>query len=167
MFGDPAQLKPVRGSYIFAAPNCKEYALAYGDGTESLWRSFEVINLDKNHRQGKDKDYADILNRVRMGNQTKGDLDILRNRVREKGHADLRNAMFISAKVIPVTKYNEIALKRLNGKQFTSKATHIQAMTKSYKPKIDKATGRIGDTQYVAYLNLKIGARVMLIFSIQ
>ena len=45
LFGDPAQLKPVRGSYIFDAPNCKDYKLAYGDGTESLWRSFEVINL--------------------------------------------------------------------------------------------------------------------------
>ena len=70
LFGDPAQLKPVRGSYIFAAPNCKDYALAYGDGSESLWRSFEVINLVENHRQGKDKDYANLLNRVRMGNQT-------------------------------------------------------------------------------------------------
>ena len=34
LFGDPAQLKPVRGSYIFAAPNCKDYTLAYGDGSE-------------------------------------------------------------------------------------------------------------------------------------
>ena len=39
-------------------------------------------------------------------------------------------------------------------------------MTKSYKPKIDKASGRIGDTQYVDHLNLKIGSRVMLIFNI-
>ena len=39
-------------------------------------------------------------------------------------------------------------------------------MTKSFKPKIDKATGRIGDTQYVDNLNLKMGSRVMLIFNI-
>ena len=29
LFGDPAQLKPIRGSYIFAAPNCKDYKLAF------------------------------------------------------------------------------------------------------------------------------------------
>ena len=46
-----------------------------------------------------------------------------------------------------------------------SKATHFQALTKSFKPKIDK-TGRIGDTQYVDALNFKMGARVMLIFNI-
>ena len=28
LFGDPAQLKPVRGSYIFAAPNCPDYKIA-------------------------------------------------------------------------------------------------------------------------------------------
>ena len=166
LFGDPAQLKPVRGSYIFAGPNCKDYQLAYGDGTDSLWRSFEVINLDKNHRQGKDKDYADLLNRVRLGNQTKGDIEILKKRVRTKCHSDLKDALFISAKVKPVAKYNENALKRLPGKLYVSKATHIQALTKAYKPKIDKTTGRIGDTQYVDALNLKMGGRVMLIFNI-
>ena len=39
-------------------------------------------------------------------------------------------------------------------------------MAKSYKPRIDKITGRIGDTQYVDELYLKIGARVMLIFNL-
>ena len=102
LFGDPAQLKPVRGSYIFAAPNCKDYKLAYGDGTDSLWRSFKVINLEKNHRQGRDKDYADILNRIRLGKKTKEDIDILKTRVRKQGHPDLKDALFISAKVVPV-----------------------------------------------------------------
>ena len=71
LFGDPAQLKPVMGSYIFAAPKCPDYKLAYGDGSGSLWRSFDVFNLEENHRQGKDKDYADLLNRMRLGLQTK------------------------------------------------------------------------------------------------
>ena len=108
LFGDPAQLKPVRGSYIFAAPNCQDYELAYGDGTDCLWKSFKVINLEENHRQGKDKSYADILNRIRMGKQTHEDLEILKSRVRPKGHQDLKGALFISAKVIPVAKFNEI-----------------------------------------------------------
>jgi ATP-dependent exoDNAse (exonuclease V) alpha subunit len=74
--------------------------------------------------------------------------------------------LFISAKVKPVASYNEKAINKLPGKLFVSRATHIQAMTKSYKPRVDKITGRIGDTQYVDELNLKNRARVMLIFNI-
>ena len=166
LFGDPAQLKPVLGRYIFEAPNCPDYKLAYGDGTESLWRSFEVINLEENHRQGKDRIYANMLNRIRLGKQNKEDLQILKSKVRPKGHPDLKDALFISAMVKPVACFNEHALNMLQGKLYVSRATHIQAMTKSYKPKIDKITGRIGDTQYVDELNIKIRARVMLIFNI-
>ena len=166
LFGDPAQLKPVRGSYIFAAPNCPDYKLAYGDGTDSLWKSFSVINLEENHRQGKDKIYADMLNRIRVGKQTQEDIEILRSRVRPKDHPDLKGAVFISAKVAPVAKFNEIALAKTPGKLYISKATHIQAMSKSYKPRIDKKSGRVGDTHYVDELKLKVGARVMLIYNI-
>ena len=166
LFGDPAQLKPVRGSYIFAAPNCKDYTLAYGDGTDSLWRSFSVINLEENHRQGKDKSYADMLNRIRVGKHTQEDMEILKSRVRTKGHADTKGALFISAKVIPVAKFNDISLIKTAGKLYVSQATHIQAMAKTYKPKIDKKSGRIGDTQFVDEFKFKIGARVILIFNI-
>ena len=166
LFGDPAQLKPVRGSYIFSAPNCRDYKVAYGDGTDSLWRSFNVINLEENHRQGKDKSYADMLNRIRVGNQTQKDIEALKSRVRKKGHPDLKGALFISAKVIPVARFNEMALNKIPGKLYVSKARHMQALSKSYKPRIDKKSGRIGDTQYVDELNLKKGARVMLIFNI-
>merc|ERR1711954_308130 len=141
LFGDPAQLKPVCGSYIFAAPNCKDYKIAYGDGTESLWRSFSVINLEENHRQGKDKSYADMLNRIRVGKQTQEDLDNLRGKIRTKGHSDLKGALFISAKVIHVAKFNEISLNKTPDKLYVCQARHIQLMTKSYKPKIDKKSG--------------------------
>ena len=128
LFGDPAQLKPVLGSYIFAAPNCPDYKLAYGDGSDSLWRSFKVINLEENHRQGKDKDYADMLNRIRMGKHNKEDIDILKSRVRPNGHPDLKGALFISAKVKPVATFNEKEINKLPGKLYVSRATHIQAM---------------------------------------
>ena len=166
LFGDPAQLKPVRGSYIFAAPNCKDYKIAYGDGTESLWRSFGVINLEENHRQGNDKIYAEMLNRMRVGKHTQEDLENLKSKIRQKGHPDLKGALFISAKVKPVTRFNEIALNKTQGKLYVSRARHMQALSKSYKPRIEKKSGRIGDTQFVDELNLKIGARVMLITNI-
>ena len=65
LLGDPAQLKPVKGRYAFDKPICEDYHLAYGDGSDSLWRSFQVINLSENHRQGNDKTYAEMLNRIR------------------------------------------------------------------------------------------------------
>ena len=74
--------------------------------------------------------------------------------------------MFISAKKEPAARYNEKSLAKLPGKLYTSKATHIQAMSASYKPKIEHLTGRVGDTQYTDELRLKIGARVMLIFNV-
>ena len=59
-----------------------------------------------------------------------------------------------------------MALDKTPGKLYVCKATHIQAMTKSFKPQINSITGRISDTQYVDELNLKIGARVMLIYNV-
>ena len=34
--------------------------------------------MEENHRQGKDKSYADMLNRIRVGKQTQEDIEILR-----------------------------------------------------------------------------------------
>ena len=76
LLGDPAQLKPVKGRFSFDQPSCSDFHLAYQ--SESLWRSFQVIRLTENHRQGNDKTYAEILNRVRVGEQTNEDVEILR-----------------------------------------------------------------------------------------
>ena len=64
-FGDLLQLRPIQARYIFELPKCKDYHLAYYSG--SHWQSFEAINLVENHRQNKDKQYAEILNRIRVG----------------------------------------------------------------------------------------------------
>ena len=93
------QLKPVRGRYIHEQPSCPEYHEAYGDGSDSLWASFSVINLTKNHRQGSDRKFADILNRVRVGEQTEEDLKTLRTRVRQEGDPELSDCTWITSTV--------------------------------------------------------------------
>ena len=35
--------------------------------SKAYWHSFKVINLFENHHQDKDKDYAEPLRRVRVG----------------------------------------------------------------------------------------------------
>ena len=96
MFGDPAQLKPVRQRFVSDKPSSTEYHLAYGNGSDSLWRSFDGIFLVENHRQGNHKTYAEILNRMRVGKQTKADIAILKTRVRPKNHPDLKDALYIA-----------------------------------------------------------------------
>ena len=48
-----------------------------------------MVNLTENHRQGNDKTYGDLLNRLRIGEVTKEDLASLQTRVRPKHNPDL------------------------------------------------------------------------------
>ena len=61
-FGDILQLKPVGGKFIFDRPSNPSFYITFE--LDSLWHKFSILNLEINHRQGKDKDYADMLNRV-------------------------------------------------------------------------------------------------------
>ena len=67
-FGDILQLCPVCGKFIFECPQNHAYHLTYK--LESRWHRMQVLNLEINHRQGKFKEYAEILNRIREGKQT-------------------------------------------------------------------------------------------------
>ena len=56
-FGDLLQLQPVAGKFIFDIPQGSAYYL-----THSLmprWKMLKVLNLELNHRQGNDKQYAE------------------------------------------------------------------------------------------------------------
>ena len=134
LLGDPAQLRPVKGRFIFDKPVCTDYHLAYGDGTESLWRSFDVIHLTENHRQGNDKTYADLLNRVRVGKQTEEDLKLLKTRVRGKKCKDLEGTLLIACKKVAVNEHNEKSLNNLNSKLHNIEAKHLSNLNKNFKP---------------------------------
>ncbi len=67
-FGDLAQLKPVQGNWFF------EFA-----------EPTELQKLLKNYRQGGDGEFADILNRIRIGTATPADIGYLNN---NKGDSD-------------------------------------------------------------------------------
>ena len=77
VFGDILQIKPTKGNFVFGSPYDKKMKLYYS--IENLWMKFSVINLKTNHRQGSDKMYADILNRIRIGKQTEDDMKVLSN----------------------------------------------------------------------------------------
>ena len=68
---------------------------------------------------------------------------------------DIKDALFISAKLLSVANFNQNAVKKLCGKLYRSKETQLQAMTKFYNPRIYKKTGRIDESQFVNELNAK------------
>ena len=166
-FGDILQLRPCRARYIFEEPICQDYKIAFYSGTHR--RKFQVINLEENHRQNKDKDYADLPNRVRVGRQTTDDIKLLETRVRPLDHPDLKGAMFLSCKNIEVNKLNERGLQEIDSELITVEAINIHPTIQNFKPNIN-SKGNVGternSTPFKQRLNLKIGARVMPTYNI-
>ena len=73
VLGDILQIKPTKGNFVYAPPYDKRLKVYHA--LEQLWKQFVVINLKTNHRQGDDRVYADLLNRVRVGQQTHEDIE--------------------------------------------------------------------------------------------
>ena len=128
---------------------------------------FKVINLNINHRQGNDKQYAEILNRIRVGELTEEDIATLKTRVRHKSHPDLKD---VSLYIVPTrkacAKYNKQYLELIAGNKTTLKAIHYHTTQKNYKPFIEKKEGAIGTTSFLDEIKIKIGCQVMLIHNI-
>ena len=84
--GDILQLKPVKARFIFASPSCPKFKPMYD--MESLWETFSIVVLKRNHRQGSATDWCQILNRARVGELTEEDKEVLESR-RMKHHPNV------------------------------------------------------------------------------
>jgi ATP-dependent DNA helicase PIF1 len=108
LFGDLFQLRPPKARYVFEEAKNREHSLVYR--LRNLWETFKLVNLEENHRQGEDKNYADLLNRVRVGEFTDEDIETLSSRVRGQNDIEIKensNALHIygtNAKVIARNK---------------------------------------------------------------
>ena len=159
------QLRPVCGKYIFERPQSCSFQLTHE--IESRWEKMQVLNLEKNHRQGKFKEYAEMLNRIRVGSQTPEDIEKLNTRIRPKGHPDLQNVdLFIVCKKSDCGRINEKYLDKLSGEDIFIKARHHLETQKNFKPIICQKEGTIGNSSFMDNLRLKIGCKVILIHNI-
>ena len=79
--GDLLQIPPVKGKYIFQPPNNPKNLKAFQN--LGLWKLFEPWILKHNHRQGEGGEWANCLNRLRMGIVTEEDLKCLKSRETE------------------------------------------------------------------------------------
>ena len=162
VFGDLFQLQPPKARYVFEQPTNKEHALAHE--LRDLWKLFTVINLEENHRQGDDKTYGDLLNRVRIGAQTEEDIALLQTRVRPKSDPTIDpNALHIYGTNAKVNARNTAKLEEMSGQLFTIKAQNASRTVKTFNK---NSAGCIVNTPFMAKLELKIGCEVMLVHNI-
>ena len=166
VFGDMMQLRPVMGRFICEAPISQEFQTVHN--IEPRWMMFMSVILETNHRQGKDKVYADLLNRVRVGKQTKEDMMLLRTRVRPANHQDLEKASLnIVCKRKDCARLNNKYLANLGETSvLTIKARHHHPTQKNYKPYIEPKEGAVGPTAFINELTLKFGSKVIIIHNI-
>ena len=168
VFGDLMQLRPVLGRFIFDDPILSDYEETHL--CNPRWKMFGCTILEKNHRQGRDKSYADLLNRIRTGNHTEEDMEVLETRIRKKGHEDLETAdLFLGGKRRQCAKLNEdYIFKQMkdSGKLFKIKSVNFSSTNKHFQPRVDEKDGTVGSTSFQDVLFLRIGAKIMIIHKV-
>ena len=156
------QLKPIRGDYIFEKPKYGNLRDVYE--VFNLWEQFQCIVLEENHRQGEDKEYAELLGRIRFKELEESlsleDLELLKSRCIQP--EDNETTMQIFGKNATVNEVNEKRLKQQQSKLYTIEAKHDPPTRKV----TIKSAGTVEDTAFLQTLRLKVGARVMLIHNI-
>ena len=149
----------MRARYVFDEPI--DFHLAAYYFVNSLWHLFEPFELVHNHRQGDGSKWVDTLNRIRKKEFTDEDIKVLESRIIPAESLD-RNAFHITYTNEMVSRYNKKALDEIDAQSIVFTATKIPS--KNYK--INKKKGTIDSTAFVDKLELKIGARVKLIFNV-
>ena len=110
--GDLYQLKPVLDNWIFA-----DLQDNYGPLATHLWKDFfHIYELTEIMRQKEDKSFAELLNRLREGIHTEGDMDTLQSRIMKGNQVstpDLQTPhLFTTNK--EVTEFNKMVFNQAN-----------------------------------------------------
>ena len=162
LFGDLMQLQPVNGYWIFETPQSEKFLMSHT--LYPLWQQFQPFVLKENHRQGEDRVFGDLLNRLRLGwkgseNKKEEDLNILRSRVISNFPQGVPDGAFhIYGKKIPVREANDRVLNSMSGPLISIQAIYSSRL----RPKVDPKDGTIGSSGFLETLHLKKGARVMM-----
>lgn len=159
MFGDLFQIRPVKAKYVFEEPTSMEHAVS--QKLRNLWNMFTVVNLEENHRQGEDRSYAELLNRVRTGEWTDKDIKMLETRVRDedgvKPASEEEQSIFKTQK----TKTKEAEAV----KPVPAASRVMKEMPKKVVLKIEEKLGErlfIGTTETESYLVKESGQKKMV-----
>ena len=164
VLGDIMQIRPPGARHVFLGPLDPRLQILHQ--LDPLWKKFEVVILKTNHRQGEDKEYADILNRIRVGEQTKEDIEVLNTRVFPRNSPEIpKDGLIITGTNEIVNRFNNQKLNELPGELFEFKAQVTSDTRGEFVPKLDKG-GQVTGTTLQYILNLKLGCKVMLTWNI-
>ena len=160
LVGDLLQLPPVKGNFVFDKPFNDNFA-AY-DNAMHVWKSFEPYLLRHIHRQSEQREWADVLNQLRIGNVTDEAKQLLETRVTKEEHLHDKamHVMYTNQEV------HDLNTKMLN--KIDKPMVELQAIKRGppgYKFSI-RQWGTIDSTQFMDKLYLKVGARVSLAWNV-
>ena len=123
---------------------------------------FLPVILRTNHRQGSDRIFSEILNRIRIGEQNDNDLDILSSRVFKREDRSIpEDSVHIFATNAEVNQWNQVFLERLDGAEFSVETTVTHPVLKNFRVDVDPS-GFIHNTSLLKTFNFKINSKVML-----
>ena len=157
--GDLLQLPPVAQRPVFAAPT-DEMSAIFG----SLWKSqFKMVELTEIQRQKDDETFANLLNRVRIGQQTEDDVKLLKAREICKSSPEYpQNVTHIFAENKEVNKHNKKMLESLETQTYTFKAVDSKRDEQTQRIENNSKNFRDMSGGLVTELKLAVGAKVVL-----
>ena len=127
----------------------------------NLWDSCQVVNLKQNFRVGESP-WNETLNRIRFGEQTEEDIKLLKSRyVSNFKRENWDNAIHAFYTNEDVKNHNIKMLNKLKGDLITLTAYHQKGIAKNITNH-----GTINQTSFEDKLELKIGAKVMMVHNI-
>ena len=162
--GDLYQLPPIQQKPIFSEYSNELYNLSHP------WHCFRMIELIKIVRQKNDNVFTDLLNRIRVGEQTEDDIAAVQSRVIDTNNQANypSNVLHVWAENNPVTKYNNQRLEEIAMPMYVLEAVD-QYPKNVTKHDIEKvlSKGRSGTGGLDSVIYIKERARVMLTNNIE
>ena len=155
--GDLCQLPPIREKPVFENYKNDGYNLCHP------WHVFKMIELIEVMRQNDDKEFTDLLNRIRTASQSQDDIKCLQSKSVSSDDNYPTNALHIWAENKPVDEHNTKHLQNLPAPLFVLKTVY-QYPAHVSKQDIDKvlAKGRSETGGLDSVVFMKEGVRVML-----
>lgn len=155
LFGDVFQLPPIASKNEMIYLRERYGNIFFFDSDSYKAGSFNFIELITNHRQQGDKEFFDILNRIREGNIKREDFSRINSRVVEDS-VDLRRITRLYPKRQDADTVNQEELEKIPAKEYTFSA--IIEINKSNNQNLNLENC----FQVSTHLRLKKGALVML-----
>ena len=164
LVGDILQLPPVKDRAIYKEPKLLSSKAMYETKELNLWNCCQSIHLETNFRQGKSP-FTEMLNRCRIGEPTKDDIDTLIHRphtlLSEEAYYDAMHLFFTNS---GVDAHNAAMLNRFQHENLVEIQANLYP-PKGYRPRTD-AYGHVDGTQLPMTLRLKKGARVLVVSNV-